>query len=220
MRTRSMFVAASFALIALLAGPAHGGGFAPVPAKSGKKTTLQIRQVSFSGGASGQITVEVKNDSQQPQTFEARGLYFVPNGNAENAPQRVGAVGPFEVKEGQKWTRREQLEVQPGQTVRLKLDTFCLDSHRSSPGKGQGYGVAKERLPEQLMKANEAAAKDAVKASGGNIGAAKSAIQGKVWEHRNKKWIKLEGERANEKGSSSGSSRHQRRMPLQNQSAE
>jgi hypothetical protein len=219
MRTHSQILT-SFALLAQLAGPVHAGGFAPVPAQAGKKTTtLQIRQVSFSGGASGQITVEVKNDSQQPQTFEARGLYFVPNGNAENAPQRVGAVGPFEVKEGQKWTRKEQLEVQPGQTVRLKLDTFCLDSHRSSPGKGQGYGIAKERLPEQLMKANESAAKDAFKASGGNIGAAKSAIQGKVWEHRNKKWIKLEGERANEKGSSSGI-RHQRRMPLQNQSAE
>jgi hypothetical protein len=219
MRTLAMLVS-SLALVVLIAGPARAaGGFSPVPALQGKaKTTLQVRQVGFSGGASGQITVEVKNDGQQPQTFQARGLYFVPNGNAENAPQRVGAVGPFEVKESQKWIRREQLLIQPGQTVRLKLDTFCLDSHRGSPGKAQGFGVAKERLPEQLMKANESAAKDALKASAGNPGAAKSAIQSKVWENRNKKWIKLEGERANEKGSDS--TRRQRRLPRQNQIAE
>lgn len=201
MRQVSMLFATA-GLIALVAGPALAGEFAPVPAIKGQKTTLRIRQVGFSGGASGQITVEVKNDGQHPQTFRARGLYFVPQGSAESAPQRVGAVGPFAVKEGQKWVRKEQMEIAAGQTVRLKLETFCLDSHRGAPGHGQGYGVAKKRLPEQLMKENESAAKDALKASSGNINAAKGAIQSKVWENRNKKWIKLEGERAHEKGSS------------------
>ena len=210
----------SVGLLALLASPALAGGFAPVPAIKGQKTTLKIRQVGFSGGASGHILVDVKNDGQQPQTFEARGVYFVPKGNAESAPQRVGAVGPFSVKEDQKWVNKQRLEIQPGQTVRLKLETFCLDSHRGAPGQGQGYGVAKQRLPEQLMKDNESAAADAVKASRGNFNAAKGAIQGKVWENRNKKWIKLEGERANEKGGSSNSPRRPHRLPIQNQSAD
>jgi len=217
---KSTMLFAAVGLLALLGGPALASEFSPGPAMRGQRTTLKIRQVSFSGGASGQITVEVKNDGQQPQTFQARGLYFVPNGNAENAPQRVGAVGPFTVKEGQRWVRKEQLDVPAGKTVRLRLETFCLDSHRSSPGQGQGYGVAKKRLPEQLMKENESAAHDAIKASSGNINAAKGAIQGKVWENRNKKWIKLEGERANEKGSSPHQQRRMRRLPLNNQSAE
>ena len=216
MRQVSMLVATA-GLLVLVGPPALASEFAPVPAMKGQKTTLKIRQVGFSGGASGQITVEVKNDGQQAQTFQARGLYFVPNGNAESAPQRVGAVGPFAVKEGQAWVRKEQLQIEPGKTVRLKLETFCLDSHRGSPGQGQGYGVAKQRLPEQLMKENESAAKDALKASSGNINTAKGAIQSKVWENRNKKWIKLEGERANEKA---GSSRQPMRRSPQYQGIE
>jgi hypothetical protein len=200
--------------------PAHGGGgaFGPVPAVDGKKNTLQIRQLDFTGGATGQVVVEVRNQSQQPQTFEARGLYFVPNGNAQSAPQRVGAAGPFEVQEGQGWQRKDQLQVQPGQTVKLKLQTFCLDSHRGSPGKGQGYKVARDRLPQDLTGEIEGGARRIIRAKGGYSKAAEATgdIQSHVWSSRNKKWLKLEGERANEKsdGSSGPSQRHIRRQPV------
>jgi hypothetical protein len=173
--------------------------FGSMPAADGKKSALQIRQVDFSGGASGHIMVEVRNPTQGPEAFEARGLYFVPRGNAQSAPQRVGAVGPFDAKEGQTWRRMNKLVVEPGQTVRLKLQTFCLDSHRGSPGKGQGYKVARERLPKDLTSANEAAATRSLKAKSGKFEDAQGEIQSQVWSNRNKKWIKLEGERAHEK---------------------
>lgn len=201
-----------------LAGQA-GEDFAPVPAEDGKKTSLQIRQVDFSGGASGQIVVEVRNQGQQAQAFEARGLYFVPKGSAQSAPQRVGAAGPFELQEGQSWKRKQRLEIQPGQTVKLKLQVFCLDSHRGSPGKSQGFKVARQRLPKQLSAEIEEGAQRILRTKAGNPAEATGDIQSHVWTSRNKKWIKLEGERANEKDSASpGPLRHRRmrRQLLQN----
>jgi hypothetical protein len=202
MRQLSMLLA-SLGLLALASPALADKSFAPLPAGDGAKTTLQIRQLDFSGGASGHIVVEVRNPARQVQKFQARGLYFVPDGNAQSAPQRVGAVGPFEM-------------VQPGETVRLKLHTFCLDSHRGSPGKGQGYKIARERLPKELMKQNEAAASRALKSKGGKIDAAQSEIQSDVWKNRNKKWIMLEGERVDEKGSGAAPQgvQLQRRRPI------
>jgi hypothetical protein len=215
MRQLSMLLA-SLGLLALASPALADKSFAPLPAGDGAKTTLQIRQLDFSGGASGHIVVEVRNPARQVQKFQARGLYFVPDGNAQSAPQRVGAVGPFEVREGQGWQRKEELMVQPGETVRLKLHTFCLDSHRGSPGKGQGYKIARERLPKELMKQNEAAASRALKSKGGKIDAAQSEIQSDVWKNRNKKWIMLEGERVDEKGSGAAPQgvQLQRRRPI------
>jgi hypothetical protein len=197
----------------LLAGTAHAGSFAPIPALDGKKTSLQLRQVDFTGGASGQVVVEVRNAGHQAQTFQARGLYFVPQGDAQSAPQRVGAAGPFEVNQGNGWQRKTELQIQPGQTVRLKLQTFCLDSHRGSPGKGQGFKVARERLPKHLTTEIESGAQKILKAKA--PAAANGDIQSHVWNSRNKKWIKLEGERANEKDGSE--QRSLRRMPIQRQ---
>jgi len=212
-----------------LTTPAHGDStvastFSPVPAVNGQKNTLQIRQLDFTGGATGQVVVEVRNQGQHPQTFEARGLYFVPNGDAQSAPQRVGAAGPFEVKDAQGWQRKDQLQIQPGQTVKLKLQTFCLDSHRGSPGKGQGYKVARDRLPKDLTGEIEVGAQRIIRAKGGysKAPAATGDIQSHVWSSRNKKWIKLEGERANEKGSEGGGSSQRliRRRPMPQQNVE
>ena len=207
---------ASLGFLALAAPARAETPFSPVPALEGKKTTLQIRQLDFSGGASGHITVEVRNPAKQPQAFEAKGIYFVPHGDAQSAPQREGAVGPFEVKEGQGWRRAEHLMIQPGKTVVLKLQTFCLDSHRGAPGKGQGYGVARERLPKDLINQNETAAKRAIKAKAGKVDEAQGDIQSNVWSNRNMMWIQLEGERKDEKGSSSVPQgvRHYNRRPI------
>ncbi len=216
-------VLAGLGLLALAASARAETPFAAVPALDGKKTTLQIRQVEFSGGASGNIIVEVRNPAKQAQLFQAKGLYFVPHGDAQNAPQREGAVGPFEIKEGQTWRHAEQMMVPAGKTVTLRLQTFCLDSHRGAPGKGQGFGIAKTRLPKELMNQNEAAATRAIRAKAGKVDAAQSEIQSNVWSNRNKKWIKLEGERANEKASSPVPQgiRHYNRRPIQqNQSIE
>jgi hypothetical protein len=206
-------------LTLLFAGAAHAGSFAPVPALDGQKTDLQIRQVDFTGGASGQVIVDVRNAGQHAQTFHAKGLYFVPKGDAQSAPQRVGAAGPFEVKQGQSWRHKTELLIQPGQTVRLKLQTFCLDSHRGSPGKGQGYSIANKRLPKQLTTEIETGAQRLIRAKGAPA-AATDDIQSHVWKSRDKKWIKLEGERANEKDGGGSSMRPMRRLPVQRQQAD
>jgi len=211
-------VVVSLALLGLSSLATAQQAFAPLPPLDGKPNTLQIRQLDFTGGASGQVVVEVRNTGKTSQDFQARGLYFVPNGNAQSAPQREGAAGPFEVQQGQGWQRRDRLAIAPGQTVKLKLQTFCLDSHRGSPGKGQGFRVAKDRLPREMTSEIEGGAQRIIRAKAGKAAEATGDIQSHVWSTRNKKWIKLEGERANEK-SDEGSvpQRHRRYRPLPQQ---
>ena len=191
----------TFALTALLAAAlpvsAFAGPFVPVP--QAKK--MKIRFVKYTGGASGRMIVEVRNDAKRTQKFSARGLYFVPGGDPDKAPQRLGAAGPFEANEGQQWNRKESVKIQPGATVRLKLQVFCLDSHRSSPGASQKFSVALKRLPKQLSGQINQGAKGILRKHKAPS-AATSEIQSHVWKTRNKKWIKLQGERKNEKSSS------------------
>jgi hypothetical protein len=157
--------------------------------------------------------VDVRNKGKRAATFDAKGLYFVPRGDPERAPQRLGAAGPFEQEQQGSWERKEKVKVKPGQAMRLKLQVFCLDSHRSSPGSAQGFSVARKRLPKNLRKKISGGAQGILKGAA-DVPSANSAIQGHVWKTRNKKWIKLEGERKSEKSSGGTSQRHRlRRAP-------
>lgn len=166
--------------------------FQPLPAEPGAKPTgLQVRVVSYNGSTNGAITVEVKNPTSTEQEFTAAGLFFVPAMNPDKAPQRLGAVGPYEVNS----KRFEKLKLAPGASVKANLDVYCIDSHRSSPSSDTPFRIAKERLPPQLTQSITTEANQVAAPMGGvSTPAAKSAVQSTVWKNRDAKWIKVEGE--------------------------
>ena len=81
----------------------------------------------------------------------------------------------------------------------VKLDVFCIDSHRPSPSSANTFTLGKSRLPRALARTIETSAKAAADQSGGYAPAA-SAIQGEVWKHRDKRWVRLDGEGVQEAG--------------------
>lgn len=180
-------------LMAALPATSFAGPFVSVP----KAKKMKIRFIKYTGGSSGRMIVEVRNDAKRTQKFSAKGLYFVPSGDPDKAPQRLGAAGPFEANEGQQWKRKESVTLKPGATMQLKLQVFCLDSHRSSPGASQKFSVARKRLPRKLSGKISRGAKGILRHKAPR--AATSEIQSHVWKTRNKKWIKLQGERKHEK---------------------
>lgn len=181
-----------FAFPALAKGP-----FSPIPADQtgGKPTGLELRIVRYDGSTNGVIAVEVKNPTNDPVEFSAKGLYFVPQGNANEAPQRLGAVGPFSMRTEQGWQRRDTTRIAPGEVVAMKLDVYCIDSHRSSPSSSTNFRLAKDRVPKRV---SDDILRDSLRATEGMGGlaapAAKSAVQSQVWKNRDKKWIELDGE--------------------------
>jgi hypothetical protein len=187
-------------LAALLAAPTPAladGKFAPIPAEQagGKPTGLELRIVRYHGSTNGAITVEVKNPRPQPLEFVARGLYFIPRSHADEAPQRLGAVGPFQVKTPQGWQPREVTTIAPGDVVEMKVDVYCIDSHRASPSSATSFRVAKDRVPKPVVDSIDRDARKAAGALGGVASPrAKSAVQSEVWKNRDAKWIELEGE--------------------------
>jgi hypothetical protein len=182
-------LAASFPAVA-------ADGFRSLPAeKAGQSTPLVVRVVHYDGNANGVITVDVKNPTDKAQEFSAKGLYFVPQSDADQAPQRVGAVGPFQVQRAQGPERRDHLTIAAGATERLTLDVYCIDSHRASPGPATSFRIAKDRVPPPLVRAIDAdAARSAAAYGGVSAPAAKSAVQSEVWRNRDAKWIELDGE--------------------------
>src|SRR4051794_23895278 len=110
----STFAAAALGL--LLSGSARAEPFHKLPADMiGKPSDLLVRIVSYAGSSNGVITIDVKNPSGQAQEFTAKGIYFVPRGDADQAPQRLGAVGPFKVLSAN-GARRERLTIAAGAT--------------------------------------------------------------------------------------------------------
>jgi hypothetical protein len=189
---------------ALAARPAQAKvGFAPIPADQtgGKVSGLELRILRYDGSTNGVLEVEVKNTRAEPTDFSARGLYFVPNGNADEAPQRLGAVGPFNVRTEEGWQRRDKLSLPPGDVARLKLDVYCIDSHRSSPSPSTGFHLAKDRVPAKVsQKILESASEAAAGYGGVSSPRAKSVVQQQVWRNRDDKWIRLDGEGKQEAG--------------------
>jgi hypothetical protein len=86
-------------------------------------------------------------------------------------------------------------------TVRMKIDVYCIDSHRASPSPATGFHVARDRVPQAVSAQIDEDARAASAPLGGVAApAAKSAVQGEVWKNRDKKWIKLDGEGRQEAG--------------------
>jgi hypothetical protein len=195
----------SFALITLivLAAPARAEApFTPIPPMAGEPAQpLALRIKQYAGSTNGELSVQVKNTGKTAQTLDARGLYFVPRVKADEAPQRLGAVGPLQTQKADALTRMETVTVQPGQTVDVILDVFCIDSHRPSPTPETPFSLATDRLPKELTRSINADAEKAADAVGGFAApASKASVQGEVWKNRDKKWIKLEGEGSQEQG--------------------
>jgi hypothetical protein len=196
------FCFAAFGLVLLR--PAHATGpFGKLPGAQGKTSPLLMRVVKYQGSTNGAITIEVKNPTSEPQEFSAKGIYFVPQGPANEAPQRLGAVGPFQLKTSNGPQRLRSTTIAAGATERMTLDVYCIDSHRASPSSSTNFHVAKARAPESLTNDIDASAEKAAAPYGGVAApAAKSSVQSEVWKKRDRKWIKLEGEGAQEDGKS------------------
>ena len=170
----------------------HDTAFKSVP---GSK--LEIRAVEYNGSTNGTLTVQVKNTQKTAQKFIATGLYFVPEGDPDQAPQRLGAVGPMQMATGGKET--SELLVPAGGTVEVQLDVFCIDSHRPSPSPQNRFNIGASKLPKELAaqietRANSAVTKAKEAGAAAPRPAAKSEIQGEVWRSRDAKWVELDGE--------------------------
>jgi len=170
----------------------HDTAFKAVPG-----TKLQIRAVEYDGSTNGTLKVQLRNRDKVAHTFSAAGLYFVPDGDPDTAPQRLGAVGPMQLAgSSQELTK---LEVAPGATVEVALDVFCIDSHRASPSPQNTFSVGASRLPRELTRTIEKRA-DAAVTEARRAGAseprpaAKGKIQSEVWKSRDASWVELDGE--------------------------
>lgn len=199
---RTKGIAFVFAFIGAMAaaGSAHADGYRKLPAtEKGVETPFELRVVKYDGAVNGQLLVEVRNTGKQPAQFAAEGLYFVPDGDPDKAPQRLGAVGPLQVKGEKGWESKDTVAIAAGDSVKVMLDVYCIDSHRPSPSSATKFRLGKTRLPKTLSRS---IARDARKSAADNGGyaapAAKSAVQGEVWKNRDAKWIKLDGEGAQE----------------------
>jgi len=172
---------------------------ATIPPLKGAASPLKMNVIGYRGGSNGELTVEVLNPSAGAAEFSAQGLYFVPDENANNAPQRLGAVGPFRVHAAGNWQAQQRIAVPASGAVKLKLDVYCIDSHRRSPATGDRFHLAGARIPPRLTQEISVKADQAASAHGGYASpAAKSAVQSEIWKARDKKWQKLEGEGAQE----------------------
>ena len=189
------FCFAAFGLV-ILRPAAAAPAFEKLPGEQGKTSPLLMRIVQYQGSTNGAITVEVKNPTSTPQEFSAKGIYFVPTGSANDAPQRLGAVGPFQMQSSNGASQRlDHTTIAAGAIDRISLDVYCIDSHRASPSPATSFRVAKDRVPAPLMQAIDAdAAKSAEGYGGVSSNAAKGAVQSQVWKNRDKKWIELDGE--------------------------
>lgn len=208
-------------LLAIAPGTAGADSFVAVPKLDGAKTSegLQIKFVRYTGGTNGEMIVDVKNTSKRIRTFAAEGIFFVPKGDPEKSPQRLGAAGPFDLVQGKRRQEQNELSLQPGQVERLHLAVFCIDSHRSSPSASHEFKIAKKRVPKQLRAKIKAGTKRIIHQNKGNskARATKSAIQSHVWKSRDKDWIPLEGERAQEKAPPRIRKHRNRRPQIQEQ---
>lgn len=173
----------------------------PVLEGQTRPSHLEVAVLSYNGGTNGAITIEVKNTGNAPEPFVATGLFFVPDGDANDAPQRLGAVGPFLVRGDE--LRKDKVMVPAGGKLVATLDVYCIDSHRNSPSSSTQFHLSAQRMPKTLTQDIYKGANDAAQSYGGvTAPAAKSAVQSEVWKNRDKKWVPLEGEGKQEAGKS------------------
>lgn len=185
------------------------------PQPADKMRDVKIRFVAYDGSTNGQMVVEVSNTGQTEQKFSAEGLYFVPKGDPEKAPQRLGAAGPIVIRKGKnEKTELDGIVIAPGEKKEVRLEVFCIDSHRSSPGPTTQFEIADERLPKELRKEISRGARQIIESNSGDVKRSKGDIQSHMWRTRDSKWVKLKGERKQEKAPRSSGPPSQRRMRI------
>jgi hypothetical protein len=199
-RTAQRLGLLSLVFAVLVARPAFADEFVSLPELGGKSKQLKVRLVRYDGSTNGRMVVDVKNSGKTTTAFVAEGLYFVPEGKPDQAPQRLGAAGPFVVTGGKRQAAHVQkLALKPGEVRRIELEVFCIDSHRSSPSNQTKFSIAKKRLPKQLRQQITEGAAKAIRDNKGDVARSKGAIQSNTWQVRDDDWIPLEGERKQEK---------------------
>ena len=185
----------SLVFVTLLALPAFADGFVPIP----ETKDLGLKIVRYDGGTNGEMIVEVQNSGKKAQSFDAHGIFFVPIADTDEAPQRLGASGPFtEVRKNETKIHAKKINIAAGKTVQLRLEVFCIDSHRASPTSETPFRLAKNKLPKSLRKELAASNEKLYRQNKGDLKKAKSAIQKNMWKNRDDKWIPVEGEGAQE----------------------
>ncbi|MBT9554919.1 MAG: hypothetical protein IV100_02770 [Myxococcales bacterium] len=219
---RSALLVVFAAVLAASSAFATEAPFQALPkAAEGAASGLRLKVLRYDGNTNGGMVVEVRNPTQTPHYFEAQGLYFVPNMKPDEAPQRLGAAGPFSVERGGTWVTDEKLELAPGASATLRLEVFCIDSHRSSPSAETPFRLAKARLPKGISGPIEAGTKAILQGHNAKTAReAAGAVQEHVWETRNKAWLPVEGERVDERGGKRQAVEHLEQRRLQRIEAE
>lgn len=167
--------------------------FHPVPAAPDQGGPLELRVVAFGNGVHGEMEVEVRNPGTAPALFLASGLYFIPDDDGGEAPQRMGVIGA--IRAGAEGAPRRGVTVAAGATRRVRFDVYCIDRQRHAPGSSASYTLAPARMPPKLI-----AALDARTAAylAGRIGtpdeATAQTIQDRVWSTRRAVRARLAGE--------------------------
>ena len=187
---RQVFIL-TFLLAVSASAPAIADNFVAMPEAKANAANLKIRFVKYDGSTNGAMVVEVKNTGRTTATFKSDGLFFVPKGNPEKAPQRLGAAGPFTEIAGKKHIVRQngELAIAAGETKKLRLEVFCIDSHRSSPSPSTKFSIAKNKLPKSLRKELKTGNQAIYRRNKGDLEKAKSAVQSNMWKTRNKQKI-------------------------------
>jgi hypothetical protein len=134
-----------FALLMTFALPVSADAFRSVP-----DSPVQLQIVRRDGET---FLVDISNPSDVAATFDAVGLYFVPElSKSEALAQRLGVVTPGQTStNGTEWRDAGNvLQLAPHQSVLVKLTSYCLDSQRRSPTDKTQYHLANTRMPASL----------------------------------------------------------------------
>jgi hypothetical protein len=193
-------IAVTLLLLFASSGSALAKDFVSMPDAKGREKNIQIHLVKYDGSTNGEMVVQVRNAGMTSAAFRAEGLFFVPNGDPEKAPQRLGASGAFTViAKGKKTVHQEQLVLAAGEMQEVRLEVFCIDSHRSSPSSATKFSLASKRLPKSMQQTMKSGNAKIYKKNKGHLRKSKSAVQNHMWKTRDDNWVELEGERAVEK---------------------
>lgn len=177
-------------LLALTGVAAADDQFHPVPGAPG----LELRVVAYGRGVHGEMTVELRNRGGADATFVASGLYFLPDDDGGDAPQRLAMVGG--IRAGSEDAPVDSVAVAAGGTRKLRFDVFCIDENRHAPPLDQAFTLAAQRLPARVTREIVARTKHVF--SGVELrptAEQESMVQSLVWEARRQVRTRLLGDR-------------------------
>lgn len=190
---RRSVVTALAVLFLSVGSAAADDAFHPVPATPHRTGALELRVVSFGNGIHGEMQVEVKNPGGAAVQFFASGLYFTPDPDGGEAPQRMGIIGG--IRAGVEEAPRDAVTIAAGATRRLRFDVYCIDRARHAPSSTTTYTLAASRMPVKLVRALDASTGPLL---AGRIlppdQALLEEIQGLVWNTRGRVRVRLSGE--------------------------